>query len=106
MTEAGLMEHIRKLCRDLGLLAFHVRDSRGSWGPGFPDLVIASRKGTLFVECKSMSGSLSADQRAWRDALITAGMEYRLWKPNNLLDGTIAADLVQLSPLPVAVFTA
>lgn len=105
MTEDGLMEHIRVICKQLGLLAFHVRDSRGSWGPGFPDLVIASRKGTLFVECKSMTGTVSQDQRKWRDALTAAGMPYQLWKPSDYYSGTISAELVALSSLPVAVFT-
>ena len=105
MTEAGLMERIRKMCKDLGLLTFHVRDSRGSWGPGWPDLCIASRKGVLFAECKSQSGSLSPDQRRWRDALVAAGMNYHLWRPSDALNGTIANELVKLSPLPVAVFT-
>ena len=100
------MEHVRGMCKDLALLVFHVRDSRGSWGPGFPDLCIASRKGTLFVECKSMTGTLSADQRRWRDALEAAGMAYRLWKPSDYYSGVIANELVALSSLPVAAFTA
>ena len=106
MTEAGLMERIRKMCKQLGLLHFHIRDSRGSWGPGFPDLVIASRKGVLIAECKSQTGVLSPDQRRWRDALTAAGMNYHLWRPSHCLDGTIANALVRLSPLPVVAFTA
>lgn len=106
MTEAELMEGIRRMCDRLGLLAFHVRDSRGSWGPGFPDLVISSRKGCVFAECKSMTGTLSPDQRRWRDALTTAGMPYQVWKPSHYYDGTIANELVKLSSLPIAVFTA
>ena len=36
MSEAELMEAIRAMVRDLGLLAFHAADSRRSWGRGYP----------------------------------------------------------------------
>lgn len=106
MTEDGLMEHVRGMCKQLGILAFHVRDSRGSWGPGFPDLCLASRKGVVFVECKNQSNTLSADQRRWRDALTAAGMAWRLWRPADYYSGEIALELAALSALPVAVLTA
>ena len=102
MPEAELMEEIRRMCTSLRLLAFHVRDSRGSWGAGFPDLCIASRRGVIFAELKSMTGTLTADQRRWRDALTAAGVTYRLWTPADYFAGVIAGELVKLSPLPVA----
>lgn len=101
MTEAELMEEVRRMCEALRLDVFHVRDSRGSWGPGFPDLVIAGTR-ILFRECKSHHGSLQPDQRRWGSKIQRGGGDWCVWRPRDLADGTIAAQLTAISPLSIA----
>jgi len=98
MTEAELQEHVRVLCRDLGLYHYHAHDSRRSAG-GFPDSwIINMRTGrAMFRELKTQSGQLSADQKALGYALTAGGHDWAVWRPNDLLDGTIAAQLCQLA---------
>lgn len=84
MTEAQLQEAVRKLCRLLGVLAFHAHDSRRSWGPGFPDLVLAGPGGILFRELKSATGDTSAQQDLWGWTLCKAGADWAVWRPADL----------------------
>lgn len=106
MSEAELMEAVRALCTDLGLHVFHAADSRRSWGPGFPDLVIVGRGGCLFAEVKREDGSLSPLQREWQTALQGAGMRWRLWRPSDLLSGQIAKELTSLAAVQPELFAA
>jgi hypothetical protein len=106
MTEAELMEAIRALVAGLGLLAFHAHDGRKSWGPGFPDLVIVGRGGCIWRECKTESGSLSAEQRQWGDALKRAGQNWGTWRPTQLLDGSISRELAGLAAIQLELFGA
>ena len=93
MTEAELMEHIRDLVAGLGLLVHHAHDSRRSWGAGYPDLCIVGKAAVLWRECKTEHGSLTAEQRAWGHALQRAGQNWRIWRPRDLLDGSIGREL-------------
>jgi hypothetical protein len=106
MSEAELMEAIRALCTDLKLHAFHAADSRRSWGAGFPDLVIAGRAGTILRECKTEHGSLSPEQREWGDTLKLGGENWRVWRPRDLLDGTIGRELASLAAVQLELFGA
>lgn len=99
MTEAELMEQIRRLVTDLGLHAFHAADSRRSWGPGFPDLVIAGIGGCLFREVKTAAGSVSAEQKRWGYVLQAAGMNYAVWRPAQLFDQTIGKELAAVAAI-------
>jgi hypothetical protein len=96
MTERELDKHVRQLARDLGLLAYHVTDSRGS-SAGFPDWVIAGPNGVIFAENKSATGKLRPDQITWRDQLTEAGATWFLWRPADLASGTIATELARIS---------
>jgi hypothetical protein len=106
MTEAELMEQIRALVKDLGLLAFHATDSRRSWGRGYPDLTITGRGGTIFRECKTGSGSLSAEQRQWGQALQASGERWSVWRPRHLVSGQIGRELADLAALQGALWQA
>lgn len=99
MSEAELMEAIRAMCTDLGLHAFHPADSRRSWGPGFPDLVIAGIGGTIFRECKTETGSLSPEQRRWGYVLTASGQRWAVWRPRHLYDGTIGSELAAVASI-------
>lgn len=99
MSEAELMEQIRLLVTDLGLHAFHAADSRRSWGPGFPDLVICGIGGTIFREVKTETGSLSPEQRRWGYVLQASGQRWAIWRPRHLIDGTIARELAAVASI-------
>jgi len=106
MTEAELMEAIRAMVRDLGLLGFHAADSRRSWGRGYPDLTITGRGGCIWRECKTEHGSLSPEQRQWGDTLKLGGQDWRIWRPRDLLDGTIARELTDIAAIQLALWQA
>jgi hypothetical protein len=102
MSEDELMEKIRVMCYDLRLLVFHAYDSRRSWGPGFPDLVIVGPGGILFVEVKNAVNSLRVDQRRWGSAIFRAGGLWAIWRPAQLVNGTIARQLAAIAGLKEA----
>ena len=81
MSEKELDKHVRRLAHDLGLLTYHVLDSRGS-SAGFPDWVIAGPGGVIFAENKSERGKLRPEQETWRDRLLEAGAIWHLWRPS------------------------
>lgn len=92
MPERELLERVRSLARVLGLLVYHTHDSRRS-EPGFPDLVIAGHGRVLYAELKTQRGRLTDAQRQWISQLQDAGSEVHLWRPQDLLDRTIAKTL-------------
>lgn len=103
MTEAELLTAVTSgtrrqpgLCKVLGVLYFHVYDSRRSM-PGFPDLLLVGSGGFAFRELKSDTGTLRPEQRQWRDALRAAGADWGLWKPCDLASGRIRAELAALT---------
>ena len=106
MPEAELMEAIRAMVRDLGLTAFHAADSRRSWGRGYPDLTIAGRGGCIWRECKTEAGSLSPEQRQWGEVLKLGGGNWRVWRPRDLVDGTIGRELATLAAQQLELFGA
>lgn len=73
MTEADLLDAVTKAATFLGWRWMHIRRSDGvTMGhSGFPDLVMARRGRALFLELKSVRGSVTPDQSAWLEALQT-----------------------------------
>lgn len=63
--ESDLQAKIERYCRDHGYYFFHDR-SRGDNAKGHPDLVIAIRGRTLWLELKSSQGRLTSKQRQVR----------------------------------------
>lgn len=94
MTEAQLLQAVRALATIRGWLIYHTHDSRRS-DPGFPDLVLVHpRTGDLVVaELKTARGRTTSTQDAWLAALTLAGVTAHLWRPADLVDGTIARAL-------------
>lgn len=96
MTERELQEQVRLMCSQLGLYHYHPHDSRRSTA-GWPDSVIIGRAGIIFRELKTQSGQLSADQRQVGYLLAACGLSWEVWRPADLLDGTIGAQLAALA---------
>jgi len=91
-SEDAFLRQVVGLAARTGWLTFHVRAARTSrgWrspvsgsGKGFPDLVLVhpQRGRTLFVELKSRTGRLRAEQTVWLAALRIAGQDVRVWRP-------------------------
>jgi len=100
MSEAQLLAAVRQACRTLGLLCYHTYDSRRS-EPGFPDLVIVGSR-MIIRELKTERGRLSAEQRAWLDALSRAGQDADVWRPGDLYSERITRELKSLRRREVA----
>lgn len=97
MTEAQLLAAVRRLATALGWRTYHTHDSRRS-PAGFPDLTLVRRGRLVFAELKTERGKTTGEQDAWLADL--ADVELRadnvrayVWRPRDLLDGTIAAVL-------------
>lgn len=96
MSEDDLMRRIQRLCRDLGLLAYHTHDSRGS-APGYPDWHIVGRTRSLFRECKTEAGKTTKDQDEWISRLLAVGYDVDVWRPRDLFNGRIQRELIALA---------
>jgi hypothetical protein len=91
VTEAELQSDILDLARRCNWLAFHVRDSRKSTGPGFPDLVLVHKTTgrVIWAELKDEKGRVSAKQAEWLAALQAGGHTAGVWRPRHWHAGLI-----------------
>lgn len=76
----------------LGVWWYHNPDSRRS-NPGWPDLVLCGRRGTIFRELKTATGVVSGEQAAWGARLLDGGLDWDVWRPGDLQSGRIAREL-------------
>jgi len=89
----GLQERVNALLDGLGWLTFHDVDPLLNRA-GFLD-VCATRDGyLLFAELKSATGRVSDEQREWLERLDLVASRapnvlVHVWRPMDLLDGTI-----------------
>lgn len=99
MTEAELEEHVRALCKDLGLYRHHVYDSRRTTS-GWPDDTII---GTRIVhrELKTERGKVTAEQEAVGARITRAGGDWDVWRPRDLLSGRVAGELRAITAGPL-----
>lgn len=99
MLERDLQEAVRQLCQYLHLRYYHTHTSRFS-PKGWPDCVIAhpSKPGALiFRELKREKQRPTPDQQAWLDILTAAGLDAGVWRPVDLLNGTILRELREVA---------
>ena len=97
MSEKDLQETVRRICANLGLYCFHVQNSKGC-PAGWPDLAIIGRR-LIFIELKSQAGTVSAEQAEVGRKLKAAGQSWRIWRPTDLIDGTIGQELAVLAAI-------
>ena len=96
MTEAELQTKILRMCRDLGLRAWHCHIPQGS-RKGLPDLIIVGPGGVLWRELKSEKGRVSDAQTDWLTDLTSAGQDAAVWRPMDLVTGVVARELAALA---------
>lgn len=98
LTEADLQAQVTSMCAQLGLYHYHPHDSRRS-AAGWPDSVIISGRAgrIMFRELKTQAGKLTPEQRKVGYMLTACGLDWCVWRTNDLLDGTIATQLAALA---------
>lgn len=107
ISEDHLVRNTIALATALGWLAHHCRPAHTDKGwrtpiqgtTGFPDLIAIRGGWQIVAECKTQRGRLTTTQSRWQDAYralaATPGgrVLYFVWRPVDLLDGTIRAVL-------------
>jgi hypothetical protein len=90
-SERLFQDKVEQIAKMNGWLIFHASPHLvrpGVWrsdGKGFPDLCLCHpSRGLIFAELKSQEGRLSHDQKLWAEALLNAGVEHYVWRPNQL----------------------
>jgi hypothetical protein len=96
VKEADLLRAVEAMARKRGVLAYHDNDSRKNT-PGLPDLILVGGDRVVWVELKTEDGRLTHEQTVWRYRLIAAGQTFHIWRPKDLLDGTITDVLDDLA---------
>jgi hypothetical protein len=84
-SEDELLRQVVQLAGLRGWHCYHVRrsDVALTTGAGFPDLVMVGHGRVIYAELKAERGRLSPDQERWRDSLLEAGADWRLWRPSS-----------------------
>lgn len=82
MTERAFLQLVLDAARLFGWLCFHCHDSRRS-PAGFPDLCLCRKGRVLFLELKTATGRVRAEQIVWGERLAAVGgaVEYHVWRP-------------------------
>jgi hypothetical protein len=96
MSEQELGAHVRAMVDGRRLYSFTSYDFRHRHGAGWPDWVISGPGGFILRELKSNGGRLSEDQQCWREQFKLHGLDFAVWTPAELADGTIARQLDQV----------
>lgn len=103
MSEDDLERGLRDILKSLGLrLAYHPWKTHARRAKtGWPDWAIAGPGGLIFRELKRQREKPTRVQQEWLDALSAAGVSAGVWRPQQLLDGTIARELAALAGMRV-----
>lgn len=91
-SEAGFQVAVLRYARLRGWRVAHFRPARTveGWrtavsadGTGFPDLVLVRQGKLIVAELKSSKGTLTPEQEQWIRELHHAGVEVRVWRPED-----------------------
>ena len=93
----SLEAHLRRLMKDLGLWGYHPRRSEKS-EKGWPDWVIIGSR-ILHRELKTERGKVTDEQQQVGIRIASAGGDWAVWRPSDLLSGRIARELTAISCL-------
>jgi hypothetical protein len=92
ISETELQERIRTMCKQLGLAVQHIYDARRCWLVGYPDLTILGTS-IIWRELKRQGEGPTPAQRKVGSLITAAGGDWAVWRPADLLDGTIVRQL-------------
>lgn len=83
-TEADFRRAVCDLATLHGWRWVYFPDSRTVQGaPGLPDLLLTRHGRLLFVELKTQTGRVRAEQHAWLAALAATAAETYIWRPSD-----------------------
>lgn len=101
LSEAWLQDQVRALCTDLGLTVQHMErsDLARAWVPGWPDLEIIGHGHIMWRELKDRIGQPTTAQRTVGYTIQAGGGDWAVWRPDDLLSGRIAKELIAISKL-------
>jgi hypothetical protein len=91
MSERQLLAAVRELANLAGGRIYHTHDSRRS-ERGFIDVVLLVSPRAWFLELKSETGVVTAEQKEWLEALRACGFDARVVRPSDLED--LAAEVL------------
>lgn len=96
MREADLLAAVQILARrydvDLHHAFWPVADKRG-----WPDCALIGTRAAAFRELKSATGRVTADQKATGARMRVAGLDWDVWRPDDLTTGRIETEIAALS---------
>lgn len=104
MPERELQQLVADLCGWLGLIHYHVPNSK-HMERGLPDSIIIGGQRVLWRELKAERGRLTLEQRDVGDKLKAAGEDWRIWRPSDWLSGVIERELRLSKGQPELPFT-
>lgn len=84
LTEKLFMGRVTQAAKACGWMVYHTHNSFHS-AKGFPDLCLvhAKRKLSYFIELKTETGKVTAEQQEWIDALLAAGHNAAVVRPKD-----------------------
>lgn len=107
ISEAELERTVLEMCKWNGWLVTHFRPAKvgDKWmtalsgDAGWPDLAMVHPADKRFAirELKREDGRLSSAQIAWINGLQAAGVDCEVWRPSDLLNGTIERFVTRIS---------
>lgn len=95
MNERHLQGAVIDLCKLYGIAWYHTYDSRNSVA-GWPDLALCGAGGFMLRELKTERGELTSDQDEWGFRLRNAGVNWDVWRPDDLRSGRIERELTAI----------
>jgi hypothetical protein len=92
VTEAQFQDMVVAMCKLLHVFCYHPYFSRKS-AAGWPDLALCGEAGFLLRELKTEKGRLTRDQQEWGTRLRNVGLDWDVWRPDDLKSGRIQREL-------------
>lgn len=96
MSEADLQKAVLDLCGYRRIWHYHAYQPQRD-NPGFPDLVLLGPGGALFRELKKSTGRVSKAQAEVGDRMLLAGLNWAVWRPEDLRSGLIKREIEMIS---------
>lgn len=98
MNHQTLLVHTVLVAQKAGLHWHYCKDSRICEGSrGFPDLFVVGQHGAAFIELKTADDDTTAEQDGWAYFLHLNEITCKLFRPNDLTDGTIRRFMLDMA---------